>query len=413
MTELLIKDPAMDRYHSLELSSVWELSRIRRATALVVGAGALGNEVCKNLAMMGVALIIVLDRDTVEVANLSRSAFFREADHGRLKAEVICERLKDLNPDVELQPLAGDLDELLGLGVVRRADMVFSCLDSRLARRSLNRMCEKTGKAWVDGAMENLLGEVSVYLPGEGPCYECGLAEAAQAALAEAASCRGIALRNLARGKVPTTSTMGSIIAALQVQEAVKLLHQDFKRSLAGKRLVVNCTMNDFYASESERKPDCPGHFRYGEITEERSFAAASTTASDLLARFTSEKCEEGIVELGREVVIALRCHNCDKTELLGRPLRLVEEEGARCKHCEQMREPETTHVVRKTDPYAEVPLSTLGIPKLDVIEVRGASAVAWYELSGDLQSYPHLVRDAAVVGDKQPREVIAREAAA
>ncbi len=75
MTDLQIKDPAMDRYHSLALSSAWELAKIRQASALVVGAGALGNEVCKNLAMMGVALIVVLDRDTVEVANLSRSAF--------------------------------------------------------------------------------------------------------------------------------------------------------------------------------------------------------------------------------------------------------------------------------------------------------------------------------------------------
>jgi len=115
MTDLQIKDPAMDRYHSLSLSSAWELSKLRKATALVVGAGALGNEVAKNLAMMGVALIIVLDRDTVEVANLSRSVFFRETDHGRLKAEVICERLKELNPDVQVRPLAGDMDEVLGL----------------------------------------------------------------------------------------------------------------------------------------------------------------------------------------------------------------------------------------------------------------------------------------------------------
>ena len=51
--------------------------------------------------MMGVRLIAVLDRDTVEMANLSRSIFFRESDHGRPKADVIAERLREVNPDVE------------------------------------------------------------------------------------------------------------------------------------------------------------------------------------------------------------------------------------------------------------------------------------------------------------------------
>lgn len=414
MTELQIKDPAMDRYHSLALSSVWELPRIRKARALVVGAGALGNEVCKNLALMGVALIVVLDRDTVEVANLSRSAFFRESDHGRLKAEVICERLKDLNPDVELQPLAGDLDEVLGLGVVRRADMIFSCLDSRIARRSLNRMCEKLGKPWVDGAMENLLGEVNAYLPGNGPCYECKLTAAAKTALAEAASCRGIALRNLSRGKVPTTSTMGSIIAGLQVQEAVKMLHGDYQNALVGKRLVVNCTINDFYVIESDRKADCPGHFRYGEVTEASSFSVASTSASDLLARFVTDTGQEGALDLGREVVIALRCNSCGETETLGQPLRSVREEAARCPHCRQIRELQTTHAVVGTEAYAHWPLAKLGIPRLDVLEVRGATAAAWYELTGDLESYPRLGRVELVpVADKEKTEATEQKAVA
>lgn len=412
MTDLQIKDPAMDRYHSLSLSSAWELSKLRKATALIIGAGALGNEVAKNLAMMGVALIIVLDRDTVEVANLSRSVFFRESDHGRLKADVICDRLKELNPDVQVQPLAGDLDEVLGLGVVRRADMIFSCLDSRLARRSLNRLCEKAGKPWVDGAMENLQGEVGAYVPGEGACYECRLSESARAALAEAASCRGIALRNLSRGKVPTTSTMGSIIAALQVQEAVKMLHGDFASALGGKRLVVNCTINDFYISESERKANCPGHFRYGEIREDRSFQTSSTTAADLMARFAQEQQQEGTVELGREVVVSLHCGTCNTTEELGQPLRMVGEEAARCPTCKQIRQPETTHVVLGNQERAKWPLSKLGIPKLDVLQVVGAGKAAWYELTGDLNSYPGLERETAA-GEERLHPATVQEAAA
>src|ERR1051326_853381 len=113
MSALHLKDPSKDRYHAISISPVWESARIRSARALVVGAGALGNEVCKNLAMMGVRAIAVLDRDTVEVANLSRSIFFREMDHGRPKVEVIAERLRELNPDVEIIPVQGDLESVL------------------------------------------------------------------------------------------------------------------------------------------------------------------------------------------------------------------------------------------------------------------------------------------------------------
>ena len=125
MKNIKINDLTRDRYHALSISSVWDINRVRNAKALIIGAGALGNEVAKNLAMMGVRLIVILDRDTVEVANLTRSVFFRESDHGRPKTDVLSERLTELNPDIEVLPLNGDIDAVLGLGLIRRMDMIF------------------------------------------------------------------------------------------------------------------------------------------------------------------------------------------------------------------------------------------------------------------------------------------------
>ena len=387
MSDLRIVDHTKDRYYSLAISSVWELARIRKARVLVIGAGALGNEVCKNLAMMGVQLMVILDRDTVEAANLSRSVFFRDSDHGRTKTVVLSERLRELNPDVEIVTVNGDLDGALGLGVVRRMDVIFSCLDSRLARRAVNRICAKVQKAWVDGAMENLLGEVAVFVPGQGPCYECNLTQVEKTLIAEAASCRGVALRNLALGKVPTTSTMGSIVAALQVQEGVKLLHGDFKNSLVGKRLVINCNINDFYITSSDPNEDCDGHESFGEIREVPEFCAEQTSAQDLLTRFRNESGEDGFVELGREIVTELLCPACGAAETLGEPIRTINEELQRCPQCGNARQLNTTHVVKGTESYANWPLRRLGIPALDVLEVRGVTTAAWYELTGDLPS--------------------------
>ena len=110
MAILKIHDRTRDRYHALTISTVWDREKVRGSRALVVGAGALGNEVAKNLSMMGVALIVAVDRDTVEMANLTRSIFFRESDHGQSKVTALAARLREFNPDVEVIPLHGDLE---------------------------------------------------------------------------------------------------------------------------------------------------------------------------------------------------------------------------------------------------------------------------------------------------------------
>lgn len=387
-----ITDPARDRYQAIAISSEWEIDRLRGARALVVGAGALGNEVAKNLAMMGVRLIVIVDRDTVEVANLTRSVFFREADHGRPKAEVLAERLRELNPDVETLALNGDIEQTVGLGLVRRMDMVFSCLDNRLARRTVNRMCQKVAKTWVDGAMENLIGDVAVYMPDDGPCYECTMTRADKEIIAQAVSCQGIALSNIAMGKVPTTSTMGSIVAAIQVQEAVKILHGDAKKSLAGKRLAINCGINDFYVTQATRKHDCEGHFRYGDIIEDSAWTTANTTPREILARRTAETGQKGHLRLGREIVIGLQCAKCATNEELGEPLRLISTDRARCPTCGEGRKAKTTNVVCGTELFADWPLTRLGVPMLDILEVRTATTRMWYETTGDLRMLPAVI---------------------
>ncbi len=384
MTIRQIVDRSRDRYHSLSISSMWEIERVRQASAVIVGAGALGNEVAKNLVMMGVRRIFLVDRDTVAVSNLTRSIFFRERDHGRPKVAVLAERLREVNPDVEVVPMEGDLEDVLGLGVVRRSDLIFSCLDNRLARRTLNRMCQKLARAWVDGAMENLLGDVTAYHPDHGPCYECFLTRNDREIIAEAVQCQGIARANIALGKVPTLSTMGSIIAALQVQEGLKLLHGQVREEQAGRRLVMNCEANDFYPTHADRKDACEGHFRFGDITEVPEWSHRVTSTDDLLDRYRAETGDQGHVRLGRDILVGLRCQTCDQEEHLMTPLRAVDVERARCPSCGQVRKPRTTNVVTHDSPWSSWPLARLYVPPLAILEVRGARECRWYELTGD-----------------------------
>ena len=100
---LVIDD--LDRYGRLRLISWWRQERLQAARVLVVGAGALGNEVLKNLALVGLGTIYVIDLDVVEPSNLSRSVLFRAEDGGRPTAEVAAIRAGELNPEIRIIPL--------------------------------------------------------------------------------------------------------------------------------------------------------------------------------------------------------------------------------------------------------------------------------------------------------------------
>ena len=124
MTEEIIRitDPDTDRYHTFGYISWWQQETVRNATVMVVGAGALGNEVLKNLALMGIGNILICDFDTIEDSNLSRSVLFRTTDRGRRKVDAAAERVKELNADVNVKTWHGDINNEMGMGVFRHVD---------------------------------------------------------------------------------------------------------------------------------------------------------------------------------------------------------------------------------------------------------------------------------------------------
>jgi hypothetical protein len=151
-----------DRLGTFEFISWWEREKVQRAKVMVIGAGALGNEVIKNLALMGIGNLFIVDFDKVEAANLSRSILFREGDNNRSKAEIAAARAKSINPDIHVQYMNGDVTSQLGLGIFRRMDVVIGCLDNREARLAVNRFCYWVNKPWVDGAIQELLGHARI-----------------------------------------------------------------------------------------------------------------------------------------------------------------------------------------------------------------------------------------------------------
>ena len=166
-----------DRYSRLRLIGWWDQEKIANANVMVVGAGALGNEVLKNLALLGFGQIHLIDFDTVQDSNLTRSVLFRGHHRGMFKAKVAAAAAMELNPDCNVTAINGDVLTEIGLGLIRELDLVICCVDNREARLWINRMCWKVNTPWIDGGIQEINGVAKVFRPPAGACYECAMTE--------------------------------------------------------------------------------------------------------------------------------------------------------------------------------------------------------------------------------------------
>ncbi|HLT24169.1 MAG TPA: ThiF family adenylyltransferase [Ignavibacteria bacterium] len=260
-----IKD---DRYSRLDIISWWDRSILSKAHIMVVGCGALGNEIIKNLAMLGVGNIYVVDMDRVEKSNLTRSVLFRKEDEGKGKAETAAKRAKEINDEVNIKFYDGSIFEL-GLGVFKKMDLVICGLDNREARLFVNQSCWKVTTPWIDGAIEVLSGVARMFIPPDGVDYESTMTEIDYQLLNHRKSCMLLGIEEIEQGMTPTTPTIASIIGAMQVQEAVKYLHkQNDMLLLDGKGFVYNGMTNDSYIVEYQVREDCNSRYTFGVINE-------------------------------------------------------------------------------------------------------------------------------------------------
>jgi adenylyltransferase/sulfurtransferase len=383
---IVITDPDSDRYHTFGYISWWRQDVVRDATILVVGAGALGNEVIKNLALMGIGNILIADFDTIEDSNLSRSVLFRESDNGRRKVDAAAAAVKELNPDVKVKAWHGDINFEMGLGVYRHVDAIVGCLDNREARLSINRNSWAINRPWVDGAIQELMGIVRVFWPGDGACYECTLTDHDYQMIGLRYSCPLLARDNLLMGKVATTPTSASIVAAFQTQEALKLIHD--MEVQPGKALLINGLTNDIYTTEYPVKEMCMSHSRLEPIIELPQARVDTTTLAGLLAVAREQVGQEAALEFSGELVVAMTCAHCqEKTPVFKRMARMSEAEST-CPTCNNPRDLVLTHRITGEEGFLDRTLAEIDVPPLDIIRARGKEKQVYLELTGDKDTF-------------------------
>ncbi|MBI5635735.1 ThiF family adenylyltransferase [Candidatus Micrarchaeota archaeon] len=200
----------------------WNQEAVSGKNCLVAGAGALGNELVKNLAQVGVGKITVVDFDKIVEANLNRCAFFTKEDVGREKAIVLKEKAEKLTGGATRITAGLRRIEELKESEFSGFDFAFGCLDNLGARLHLN--AQSYGKKiFIDGGTTGFLGRVqAVCAPG--PCFECGLSKSDYNILWKKYSCVGEAL-DFVDPKMPALPTTTSIVAAVMANEFLKIAH--------------------------------------------------------------------------------------------------------------------------------------------------------------------------------------------
>lgn len=381
-----------DRFSRFRLIGWWDQEKIRAAKVLVIGAGALGNEILKNLALLGFSKIVVVDLDSIDATNLSRSILYRAADVARPKAEVAAEAVRNIFPEAEVHAITGNVMHGIGLGLFSWADLVLAGLDNREARLWINRACWKMNRPWIDGAIEGINGVARVFLPGTPPCYECTLGETDWAILNKRMSCNLLALQDSSEGKVPTTPTISSIIAGLQVQEAVKMLHG--LPVLAGKGFVFEGLNHTSYRVEYTENPDCMSHYVFSKVASLPETSRELTLAR-LLERARRDLASPDVtLEFSRDIVHKLSCPRCDTEEELFAAVGTVPYARGKCPICGDVRAVITAHAYSGTESFGARTLDHLGLPLFDVFVARSSERELVYLVAGDA---------GAVLGDLAP----------
>jgi adenylyltransferase/sulfurtransferase len=274
-------------------------------------------------------------------------------------------------------------------------DVVIGCLDNRQARLSINGKCYMAGCPWVDAGIGQLNGQVRVFMPPDGVCYECSFTDDDYQQMI--VPCNRLASMYAAEGKIPTTPTIASIVAGVQVQETLKLLAYDNwrGRSLVGREFIYNGTVENVSIISLPRRDNCPAHRTLppGQLVQLMEVDTHQTTFGQLLQAMENYLGPGATLLLNFDLALSVSCEDCGKKNLLLKPAGKLFREDLICPQCgrEGLLDPARDLTARVSRAHAHVailrdlPLAGVNIPPLDLVAGVGAyGSTAYFVLRGD-----------------------------
>ena len=292
----------------------WSQKLVKNSRILIIGMGGLGCEIAKNLAMLGLGHLDLVDLDIIEHSNLNRQILFTGAKIGAPKAIVAAKKLAEINPNIVIKGYHTSL-ERLEPAIYQNADVIIGGLDSMNARLNLNAQCVRFRKPLVDGGVSGYHGHIYTVFPYQNACYECNPLPEGESDEMAACTVVGIPrkrihcvfkgdmafrekfdrdpnpkdindiefIQKFANDLVnkhnflpeytaddivkildrhdPGIITINAIISALQSHEAVKIIHWNKGHKGLGEPIksyvIFNAMTMKFYHIEKPRNPEC------------------------------------------------------------------------------------------------------------------------------------------------------------
>jgi sulfur-carrier protein adenylyltransferase/sulfurtransferase len=218
--------------------------RLKAGRVLCVGAGGLGSPVLAYLAAAGVGTLGVVDDDVVDESNLQRQVIHGQFDIGRPKVDSAADRLHETNPEITVVSHRCRIDAANALELIAGYDLVIDGTDNFPTRYLLNDACGLTGTPYIWGSIFQFDGQVSVFQPGQGPCYRC---------LFPAPPPPG-SVPSCAEGGV--FGVLCASIGSIQATEALKLLI-DIGKPLVGRLLIYDALTTSYQDIAIRADPQC------------------------------------------------------------------------------------------------------------------------------------------------------------
>ena len=229
--------------------------KLKAAKVLCIGAGGLGSPLALYLAAAGVGTLGIVDFDVVDFTNLQRQIIHSTADVGRPKLESAAEKLKAINPFINLRTFNTRLSSENALDLFREFDIVADGTDNFPTRYLVNDACVLTGKPNVYGSIFRFEGQASVFATEQGPCYRCLYPEPPPPGLVPSCAEGGVL------GILP------GLVGVMQATEAIKLI-LGIGDPLIGRLLLIDALGMKFRELKLRKNPDCPACGRNRTITQ-------------------------------------------------------------------------------------------------------------------------------------------------
>jgi molybdopterin-synthase adenylyltransferase len=222
----------MDKFARISVISGFEREFISSLKFLIIGAGAIGNEIVKNLSLFGVGKISVVDFDTIEIHNLTRSIFFREEDVGKPKSDTVVERASAVSKETIFEAINGDFWEKISIQEIKSFDAVLCAVDNFEARIKINSLAKIANVPLINTGIDHRFASVDVFpfgLNDDCACYECSIPNSVYDKISSRYSCGWIRKIYQENNVVPTTCITASSVGSIAVSQVLDLL--TFKRT--------------------------------------------------------------------------------------------------------------------------------------------------------------------------------------